>query len=156
MCVCVCVCMCVCVCEYMKGLWGKLKCQRGSIYDTVHGIGWHQRGRTERGRKNGQTTKKRLDGTRREKTPPVLCSNGWGGRWKTCTHTHTHTHWMASTYINAMFIYLRQRHPSLGPFVHLLRLLRWEMYSPLRFDSTAERVCCDGRHTHTHTHALPF
>ena len=38
-CVCVCVCMCVCVCEYMKGLWGKLKCQRGSIYDTVHGIG---------------------------------------------------------------------------------------------------------------------
>ena len=79
----------------------------------------------------------------------VLMDEGGDGKH---AHTHTHTHWMASTYINAMFIYLRQRHPSLGPFVHLLRLLRWEMYSPLRFDSTAERVCCDGRHTHTHTH----
>lgn len=33
--------VCVCVCE---GLWGKLKCHQGSIYDTVHRMGWHYRG----------------------------------------------------------------------------------------------------------------
>lgn len=48
------------MCVYIyKGLWGKLKCQRGSVYDTSRGIGIRCDALTKR-MKNRQTIKSDL------------------------------------------------------------------------------------------------
>lgn len=146
--------VCLCVCEYMKGLWGKLKCQRGSIYDTVHGIGWHQPGRTERGRKNRQTTKKRFDedGSSHGKHHLFCILMYEGVKWKTRADTKTHTRTLDDISVYQCHVFISQLHPSSGAICTDLTPVALGKCIPL-FASTRPQ---SARAVKADTRALPF